>query len=218
MPADLTVKTEVTDDALAAVHFLQSHPRVNATRVFVAGHSLGGMMAPDIAARDSSVAGIIIMAAPARPLQSVVRDQVEYIASLSETDDRTRATLNAVLDSLDMLAQKSLPPATPVMGAPASYYYDLDAYQPARIARTLDLPIFVLHALRDYQVTEDDLNEWISALRGRSRATVNEYPALNHVFMEGRGRATPAEYAKPGHVAETVIRDIANWILLRSTT
>jgi hypothetical protein len=36
--------------------------------------------------------------------------------------------------------------------------------------------------------------------------------------MEGRDRATPAEYAKPGHVAETVIRDIANWILLRSTT
>jgi fermentation-respiration switch protein FrsA (DUF1100 family) len=104
------------------------------------------------------------------------------------------------------------------MGAPASYYYDLDSYEPARVARSLELPIFVLHALRDYQVTEDDLNAWIAALRGRSRATVNEYPALNHVFMEGRGRATPAEYANPGHVAETVIRDIANWILLRSTT
>ena len=79
----------------------------------------------------------------------------------------------------------------------------------------LDRPILVLHAMRDYQVTENDLNAWIAGLQGREHATVLEYGVLNHLFMEGRGRATPAEYAIAGHVADTVIRDIADWVLQR---
>ena len=36
---------------------------------------------------------------------------------------------------------------------------------------------------------------------------------MNHLFMTGEGKSTPAEYEHPGHVAESVITDIAEWIL-----
>jgi len=215
MPRTLSVQDEVQDDAIAAAQLLRAHPRIDSTRVFVAGHSLGGMMAPRVAASSSAVAGIILLAAPARPLQQVVRDQVRYLESLTETDAQTRSILRAVLDSLDLLQGRKLAPESLVMGAPASYYYDLDDYEPVRTARRLERPILVLHAMRDYQVTESDLNAWISGLQGRDNATVLEYGALNHLFMEGRGRAVPSEYAIAGHVADTVIRDIADWVLQR---
>ena len=49
---DFTVKEEVTDDALAAVKKMRETRGVRAGRVFVLGHSLGGMLAPRIAAGD----------------------------------------------------------------------------------------------------------------------------------------------------------------------
>jgi hypothetical protein len=38
------------------------------------------------------------------------------------------------------------------------------------------------------------------------------YPALNHFFVAGEGKSLPAEYAKPGHVAQQVVEDIAKFV------
>ena len=81
--APFTVKDEVTDDVIAAVSLLSKMPEINKKQIYVLGHSLGGMLAPRIAAEDPQVAGIIIMAGTARPLEKVVVEQVKYIASLT---------------------------------------------------------------------------------------------------------------------------------------
>ena len=47
----LTIDSETTDDAVAALRTLAGVPGVDPARVFVLGHSQGGMMAPRIAAR-----------------------------------------------------------------------------------------------------------------------------------------------------------------------
>lgn len=49
-------------------------------------------------------------------------------------------------------------------------------------------------------------------LSGRDNVEFKLYPNLNHLFVEGEGRSKPAEYRVPGHVAEDVIGDIAQWI------
>ena len=41
------------------------------------------------------------------------------------------------------------------------------------------------------------------------------YPELNHLFVAGKGKSLPQEYEQPGHVDQTVVADIANWILKR---
>ena len=96
--------------------------------------------------------------------------------------------------------------------APDSYWRDLDAYQPARVAATLRIPMLILQGERDYQVTLADLEGWRRALGGRGDVTIKSYPALNHLFMVGEGKATPAEYQRPGKVAEFVLDDIADWV------
>ncbi len=79
-------------------------------------------------------------------------------------------------------------------------------------ARTYKKPMLILQGERDYQVTTEDFAGWKKALAGRPNVTLRSYPKLNHLFMEGEGKAKPAEYEKPGHVAEEVINDLANWI------
>ncbi|MBU4535817.1 MAG: alpha/beta fold hydrolase [Euryarchaeota archaeon] len=45
---DMTVKEEVIDDALAAIHLLRHTEKIDPRRVFVSGHSLGATLAPRI--------------------------------------------------------------------------------------------------------------------------------------------------------------------------
>src|SRR5205823_4382224 len=43
---NFTVKEETVDDALAAVNLLHKASRINPKRIYVLGHSLGGMLIP----------------------------------------------------------------------------------------------------------------------------------------------------------------------------
>ena len=76
---DLTLDDEVITDAIAAVHVLQARPDV--ARVVVVGHSLGGMLAPEIAARAGHVAAVAMLAPPARPPLVMGRDQLRYLGA-----------------------------------------------------------------------------------------------------------------------------------------
>ena len=65
---DFTVKDEVVDDAIAAVAAMRRSRAIRSDRVFVLGHSLGGMLAPRIAAGDPAIAGLVVMAGPSKSL------------------------------------------------------------------------------------------------------------------------------------------------------
>jgi dienelactone hydrolase len=214
---DFTVKEEVVDDAIAAVKKLRDTRGVRADRVFVLGHSLGGMLAPRIAAADPSIAGLILMAAATTPLEQAIVNQTRYLAML---DGKVSAEEQTALDSVTKVAaairalqQPSDPPIVlPPFSAPASYWLDLRGYDPPATASRLKQPMLVLQGERDYQVTMADHAAWQRALGSRSDVQFRSYPALNHLFIAGAGPSTPAEYTQPGHVDEAVVRDIAAWI------
>jgi len=48
--------------------------------------------------------------------------------------------------------------------------------------------------------------------RDQSKVTFKLYPKLNHFFISGESESMPDEYLQPGHVAETVVADVAEWI------
>ncbi|MCK4235833.1 MAG: prolyl oligopeptidase family serine peptidase [Candidatus Krumholzibacteria bacterium] len=97
-------------------------------------------------------------------------------------------------------------------GVPARYWLSLRGYNPPKEAKSLKQPILILQGERDYQVTMKDFERWMAALSSRKNVEFKAYPKLNHLFIEGDGKSSPDEYQTPGHVAEIVINDIANWI------
>lgn len=160
-------------------------------------------MAPRIMKRNPKLAGFVVMAGNVRPLEELIVEQTEYIASLKgklTADDESR--LNAI---------RRNPFAT--FNVPAPYLADLKGYHPDSEAKQLDMPMLILQGERDYQVTMKDFALWKSALEGRQNVTFRSYPKLNHLFMAGDGKPSPAEYEQPGHVAEQVVGDIAKWVL-----
>jgi dienelactone hydrolase len=213
---DMTLKDEVLDDALAALELLRQAAGVDATRVFVLGHSLGGLLAPRIALQDEKTAGIVLLAAPSRPMSEVVHDQVETLAG-PRGSDAPKAAPSMLQREADALADlyAGRPPAsaaTTIFGASPAYWLELRSQTPALTAAGIGLPILVLQGGRDYQVSMKDFAGWQRALKDVPRATLKTYPKLNHLFVAGEGPSLPAEYEKSGHVDREVVEDVAAFV------
>ena len=195
----LTVQEETVEDAARAAALLRTLPEIDARRVFVLGHSLGGYVAPRIAKQDAKLAGVIILAGNTRPLEELVAEQTEYLSSLGGGSSETaKQQAEALLQSL-----------------PAEYLRDLHSYDAPMTARELAAPLLILQGERDYQVTMQDFAGWKKGLEQRKDVTFRSYPALNHLFVAGEGKSSPAEYQKPAHVSGDVIDDIAKWVAAR---
>jgi dienelactone hydrolase len=218
-PNALTVNDETVDDARAAAALLAKQPGIDPKRVYVVGHSLGGMMGPRIASGDAAIAGLILIAGTTRPLEVVILDQLRYIATLQQDPkdkEEIQKQITAAEESAREIESLDLKPGTTVnlLGAkiPASYFLDLRNYRPAEVAAKLTIPILILQGGRDYQVTSPDFEGWQKALAGHANVTLKMYPAMNHLFIAGTSAASPDDYQKAGHVSEEVIRDMAAWI------
>ena len=216
---EFTVKDEAIDDANAAVALLRRTHGIRADRIFVAGHSLGGMLAPRIGAANPKLAGLIVLAGAVRPLEDSILSQVRYLAELDGTVNAAERDQIAAAETVVARARAIKPGDPPLTGplgsGPASYVIDLRGYNPPAFAATLALPMLVLQGERDYQVTMADFGVWRAALARRTDARFHSYPSLNHLFMAGTGPGNPAEYRQAGHVDEAVVRDIHAWIAER---
>lgn len=215
--AGFTVKEEVIDDVGHALGLLRRRTEIDPQRIFVLGHSFGGMLAPRVARDHSGIAGLAILAGATRPLEDMMLEQVEYIARLdgtvSEEEQRQLDQLRSVAARVKALSGKDAADPNPLLGAAPGYWLDLRAYDAPAVAARLTLPIFILQGDRDYQVTARDLANWKKTLAGRPNVQFKTYPALNHLFIAGTGQSGPAEYQVPGFVSEEVVRDLAGWLV-----
>lgn len=190
---ELTIDDEVTDDAIAAVLHLKKV--LNGKPVFVAGHSLGAMMAPRIAELCPEVSGLILLAAPARDLLTLAGEQVRYLLGDAATD-------MAVAQVTEQMKAS----------APDSYWKSLDAYDQLKTAQKLTLPILQIHGGRDYQVPQGDYYMWSLSMMGKKQFKQLLFPTLNHLMIPGEGPSTPQEYSVEKTVAKEVINSMAAFV------
>lgn len=210
-----TMDEETTDDAVAAVAALRAASGIDPGKVFVLGHSQGGMLAPRIAQRSGHVAGLILFAAPARSLLTILPEQNRYLFNADGVID---AQEQQFLEELDRkiakvrgnadIADKDTP-----LGLPVGYWRAFEKIDPIVDAHQLEIPMLLLQGGRDFQVVDTDWQLWKKGFPADPRVSFRHYPALNHLGIAGEGPGTLAEYNKPGgHVDAQMIGDIASWI------
>jgi dienelactone hydrolase len=209
-----TVDDETTDDAVAALALLRTLDGVDPERVFVLGHSQGGMLAPRVAQRAPYVAGVILLAAPARSLLTILPEQNRRLLGAQADGEPGKA----FLAKLDAQIAHVRNPATAAedtdtpLGLPVGYWRSIEAVDPVGDAQRIKQPLLFLQGGRDLQVVDADWQRWQAAFKQDPRATFQLYPALNHLAIAGQGPASLAEYQQPGHVDATLVADVARWI------
>lgn len=213
-----TAQDEVVDDALSAIQLLKGNSHVDSTRIFIAGHSQGGMMAPMIAQQSGKLKGIILLAANARPLQDMLIEQMEYLyPDSSVMEAKNYLQKKRIQQQAQYAKRKKLDPKTPTdslpFGVSAAYWNFLNQYDQVKTFAKLPTPTLILQGSRDYQVTMTDFSLWQEAAKKRTaRTDLIAYPKLNHLFITGEGRSLPAEYQLQGNMDAAVITDIKQWI------
>jgi dienelactone hydrolase len=217
-PMRMTVEDETISDARAAVALVAKQPKVNPRQVFLLGHSMGAYLAPRIATGDAEIAGIIMLAGNARPLEKVVLEQIHYLAAMNGKPTETeQKNIEAAEDGAKQIESPGLKPDDKIdfLGATmyGAYWLDLRTYDPLKTAAKLKIPIYIAQGGRDYQVTSSNFQAWSDALANNRNVTLRIYPDLDHLFMHGTGASKPSDYARPDHVSEEVVENIATWIL-----
>ena len=219
---ELTVWEESIEDAIFAADILRKDSRIDPKRIFIAGLSMGGMLAPRIDAEGGNFAGLIIMAGTPRRLEEVMKAQAkDFLDSASglirwigtKQTKKLHAKFDNIYDMSDEEAKK-----TPLLGKYNMVYYlkDMGKKQVREYLEDCTKPVFVIQGDGDFHVSvEDDFNEYKRILQNHPRAAFKLYPGLNHVFMPtvyGDIKKVKKEYSKPQHVVPHVIADIAQWI------
>lgn len=215
--ANITVQEETILDVLKAVSLLQKNKFVKSESIFILGHSLGGMLIPRIELYKSKIAGFIIMAANARPLEDLILEQTLYQTSLrTNLSEQSKAAIEAVKKQVKIIKHlnNNSNPSLHLFGASTNYWLDLKGYRPAEVARNIKQPILIMQGDNDCQVSiKQDFQIWKHSLSVNKNVQFKSYPNLNHLFMEVLGaKSTGAEYHRPGNVYSKVVRDISDWI------
>ena len=215
-PATVTIDEEYTADALAAIQTLRNADGADPNQTVVVGHSLGAALAPRVAARADSVAGVVLLAPPGRPLHDLFVAQTRYLAELDGTvTDAEQQRIDSVEAAAQRVADLDIPEGETVLGGGRPYWESLRNYDAVATARDLDVPVLILHGERDYQVTATDVQVWRDGLVDEPNVTIKTYPSLNHLFIPGEGQSSPEEYATLDHVAEQVVTDLGDWLATR---
>ena len=211
-----TVKEEVLNDALAAVELTKTLPGVDKSQIYLLGHSLGGMLAPRMAALSPSIKGIVLVAAPAKKLADVMAEQNNYMyAQMKDTTQSLKKVLAENLKEVDKSRITSLGTMkadSVILGLPASYWVDLNTNDQVAAAKKLTKRIMVIQGGNDFQVGADDYAIWNSAIGKKSNVTMKFYPELNHLLSVQKEKGNAAQYQSPANVSPQLITDIATWI------
>lgn len=218
----ITVKDETIEDAVLAAGLLRKDSRIDDKRIFVIGHSMGGMLAPRIDAEGGNFAGIIVMAGSPRTLEQIMMGQNDDVLHslnklLQFIAKKQIASLSAKLSNIYNLSDEEAK-ATKILGkyTRAYYFKEMGEHPASQYLHDLQKPILIVQGDKDFHVSvEKDFNGYKQLMSGKSNATFKLYPGLNHMFMPyvyDQILKARQEYKRPQHVDPQVIQDIAAWI------
>lgn len=210
-----TVDDIVTDDAVRAVERLQQDDRIS--EVYVAGHSLGGRLAPRVAAR-SGADGLVLLAPAAEPAyDAIVRQQrhvLELDGELTDREEDALAEVERLADRIERLEIDDDEVLEIADGRGRPFWETLQAVDGPGQAAELDVPTLLVQGGRDYLVTvTDDLPRWEAAIGDDPDTTIEVLDDLNHRFQPGDRPADPNEWVQAENpVDERVITQVAEFV------
>ena len=218
----LTVKNETIEDAVLATELLRKDVRIDSEKIFIIGHSMGGMLAPRIDAEGGNYRGLVLMAGTPRKLEEVMLSQTREMTGelpallrplLKKQTQKLERTFEGMYDLTDEQAQKKK-----VAGGTTVYYFKEMGDHPAEdYLRDTEKPILVMQGAKDVQVKPDvDFAAYKQLLQDKTNVTFRLYEGLNHAFVPaiyGKISKATKEFSKEQHIGADVIGDLADWIL-----
>lgn len=150
--------------------------------VWLIGHSEGGLVALVAAQQAEGLCGVVLVAAPGRPVGDVIKAQLRG----NPANFVIVPAADAAIDKLaagERIDTATLPAALQGLFAPSlqGFLISLFSYDPAALAATTKLPLLIVQGGRDLQVPVADAERMAAA---NPAAKLVVLPELNHVLKD----------------------------------
>ena len=171
---------QFVSDAASWVRLMKRQKGIS--RVFVAGHSQGALVGT-LAAQQTPVAGVILMAGPGEPIGTVIRRQLVNARLPKTLLDEANATLDqlekgklvpGVTKFLYSLLRPSVQP----------FLISWMKHHPAKALARVKVPVLIVQGGQDIQV---GLRQAMILKKARPDAKLVVIKAMNHVFKVPKG-------------------------------
>ncbi len=181
-------------DAANAVKFLAAREGVDSSRVFVAGHSQGGQLIPEILSLLQDPAGGIIVAGNIGSVDELLRLQSDLTRKMLAETGMGREQIETTVTAIDEMANTVASVRTgshdgsPISGASPEFWLSWIRAAEAIRSRveSLDAPLLVLGGGYDWNVPPSELDRWRelfgSLSNHRSRSVVKSLPCVTHAL------------------------------------
>ncbi|HET9440149.1 MAG TPA: alpha/beta fold hydrolase [Longimicrobiales bacterium] len=200
---------DFASDTRAVLAYLRTRPEIDADKLFLLGHSEGGLIAPLVAAEESRLRGIVLLAGPAYTGRKILEYQTRHGADL-----QTEKTA-AERDSLYAAGMRGLDSAA-VLQPWMRFFRDHD---PVPVLRKVRVPVLVVQGETDRQVTAEQAGIIARELRaaGNSNVAVHVLPGVNHLFLSDPvGNATGYATLPTRTVVPQLLQIVGDWIVNHS--
>lgn len=213
-------------DARACVEFLAQRPDVDARRIALVGHSEGGESVPLLAVERPSIAAVVLLAAPGRPVLEIIADQNRLALERAGLPaEEIEAQMKGVRAFLARLAGDE--PIDPAGLAPEelaalqvrAWLQSHARQDPIATLKKLACPVLVLQGALDFQVSpERDAKAIDAALAaaGNEDHELHVFERLDHLFKRVPGeRSELADYGKERPVDPQFLDTLTAWLAER---
>ena len=214
------------DDAFAAYSFLRSQGVVDGRKTAMFGHSEGGLIALDLATRlkgDEAPAALVLAATAGRPLDAVIREQIERLLGEQQATPAQRRFFLSANDRITRTIRdtgtipEDVPPGL-AMFYPAyigPFWQSVFRLEPAMLARSYSAPVLLLQGEADRQISaERDALALSRALeqRGDDDHALLMLPRTSHNLKPLQAESDPGI---EGEIDPGVLRRLSEWLLAK---
>lgn len=219
---NITVKEETIEDAILATEILKQDARIDDTKIFIIGHSMGAMLAPRIDAEGGNYAGLILMAGTPRKIEEVLVDQSEAMSQSAKGlvgwfIRKQMSKYIGMFEGIYRISDEEAKKKKYGGGVTMYYFKEMGEHAAPDYLTTTETPMLIMQGAKDFQVSvEKDFNAYKQLLSHKNNVRFCLYEKLNHAFVPsvyGDIMKANKEYNVEQHIDEEVIADIANWIM-----
>ncbi|WP_221227811.1 alpha/beta hydrolase [Rhodocyclus tenuis] len=188
--------------------------RTGTSCVWLLGHSEGALVTLVAAKNPSRLCGLVLIAAPGRPIGEVLREQLKSNPANASLLDQAFAAIEA-LEAGKHVDTRTMSPALLPLFRPQVQDFLIDefAYDPAELLANTTLPVLIIHGKRDLQVGEHDAFRLKGANAKAELSLLNNTNHVLKVVTSDDRRINISTYTDPNlplapSVADTIVRFI----------
>ncbi|HEX6883834.1 MAG TPA: alpha/beta fold hydrolase [Planctomycetota bacterium] len=213
---------DLVADGRRVLHYLRARPDVDPERVALLGHSEGGLSAPILAA-EGGVAAVVLLAAPGRPIDVLLREQLLAGRAAAGASEAELERFGQEMDAFLKAVAAGKPPPAAGLAPELAVFVPRHAWLKSHIGRDplavlarVACPVLVLQGGCDVQVLADrDMPALAGALVQHPDHEVRRFPTLDHLFKVASDPPSSLDYLRARPVDAEFLAVLTEWLTAR---